>query len=677
MRSIDCPVEKVLIVANRWGARLDDSVEKALESIRANPPPGIGTLEVYETRGNLGVAGSYNYILRELGPCIIACNDTRFLPGTLARCIEFIAANPEAVLHFLFAMCIFHVPQAFLDRVGYFDENFWPWGWDDIDLGYRFKKLALRTADFHGRENGIVHDHPTQSIFAADTTLRKWMVEMSNENSAHGMAKWGLRKEHLYMLHKHDQWAIDPTVMRNAGNGWRLDVGERMRRINLLRSETGIETPLVFCMAGDREEQMLQDEAGEPVVCVATIWPGNPGDRAEDFVLRELLAEHAREAWRLRLVVASAHRSGLEAARAVCGEFPAVPVEFWFLETEYAGTRPEEISFCKEELARRLAILPGWEWLYFYDADVWTQIGQVPEWMRIIGGERERCFVKIKYTLKDRLESPAHTLGAYFHHRSLLEGKEYWKVIFPKDSGGRRSGAPDCLLHDYLEGNGCRKVVPKGMQTVHFITRHDAHGFDDGVCFPIMGARDESGRWAVGKPPFSAPLVENPWMSLQELAVMELVLPRDSVVLEYGSGGSTRWLAQRVKVVHSVEHNPEWAARVARSLPPNATLHLQKAESPHHGCDAAKPGQFAAYVQTPDSLGVGFDACLVDGRARIECAIAAASWLKPDGWLFFHDWFPRERYTSRLAELLPFYELREELCVRSGQSLAVFVRRAG
>ena len=50
--------------------------------------------------------------------------------------------------------------------------------------------------------------------------------------------------------------------------------------------------------------------------------------------------------------------------------------------------------------------------------------------------------------------------------------------------------------------------------------------------------------------------------------------------------------------------------------------------------------------------------------------------VKPGGWLLFHDWFPRSRYTSRLAELAPFYELREDLSVRNTpQTLAVFGRR--
>jgi hypothetical protein len=164
-------------------------------------------------------------------------------------------------------------------------------------------------------------------------------------------------------------------------------------------------------------------------------------------------------------------------------------------------------------------------------------------------------------------------------------------------------------------------------------------------------------------------------MGKEELAVIEKLLSPEMTMMEFGSGGSTQWLSARVKAVHSIEHCKEWACRVRAVLPSNASLYERKPEFPHHGCEPAKPGQFTKYVETPDSLGVMFDACLVDGRARIDCAIAAAKWLKPGGWLFFHDWFPRERYTSRIGELLPFYELHEDLCVRSGQSLAVFARR--
>lgn len=243
-------------------------------------------------------------------------------------------------------------------------------------------------------------------------------------------------------------------------------------------------------------------------VIYATIYPPNPAKRAETFVTRELVREYlaAPRAWRLEVVIASAHAASLDAARAVMAEFPQVPADFWYLETKYAGTRAEEISYCKEQLPLRLAQRPGWDWLLFMDADVWTRISQVDDWMQRVGEERASRFIKIKYTLRDRLQSPAHTLGAYFHHRELLTRMEYWKIIFPRDAAGRRTSAPDCLLHDYLEGNGCKKIVPEPIATLHFQNARDAQWYCDGRCLAWPGVRDAQGilapaAWAGSPPP--------------------------------------------------------------------------------------------------------------------------------------------------------------------------------
>ncbi len=222
-------------------------MEAALESLANSHPACIGSFEIVETGGNLGPAGSYNMGMTLLGPCIIAANDTRFSPGVLKRCGEFIAGRPEHALHFLYAMCVFSVTRVFLDEVGWFDENFWPWGWDDIDVGFRMKKRGLETAIFTKDMGTIFHDHPTQSIFASAEPLRKWMQRTAGKNTAHGMRKWGIREEHQFMLNKGNRWAIDPAVLMDAGNAWTLDLATREERMRLLKAEVGIETPLRFC----------------------------------------------------------------------------------------------------------------------------------------------------------------------------------------------------------------------------------------------------------------------------------------------------------------------------------------------------------------------------------------------------------------------------------------------
>lgn len=249
-------------------------------------------------------------------------------------------------------------------------------------------------------------------------------------------------------------------------------------------------------------------------VIYATIYPFDPAERSETWVTRELIREYLAEArgWRLEVVIASAHAEGLVAARAVLAEFPEVTAEFWHLETPYAGTREEEISFCKEELPKRLAVKEGWDWLLFMDADVWTRIAPVVAWMGRLGEGRGRRFIQIKYTLRDMLKSPAHTLGAYFHHRELLVGLEYWRVVFPRDAEGRRKGAPDCYLHDFLMAEGCEKIVPEPMVTLHFQNTRDAQWCGGERCLAWPGVRDAAGRlaaeaWAGGAPPATEPAV--------------------------------------------------------------------------------------------------------------------------------------------------------------------------
>jgi hypothetical protein len=224
-------------------------------------------------------------------------------------------------------------------------------------------------------------------------------------------------------------------------------------------------------------------------VVYATIYPPKP-ERVETFVTRELLREYvaAERGFELRVVIASAHRGSLEKAGEVLREFPTVPAKLVFLETEHAGVRAEEISFCKERLPE-LLMAEEFDWLLFMDADVWTPIAQVPEWIGIVGDEPERRFVKVKYCLRSQLASPHDTLGAYFHHKALLERMKYWKVVFPKNANGKRLGAPDCCLHDYLEGNGCKKIVPERLTTFHFLNAEDAHVYRNGELFPMKQAR--------------------------------------------------------------------------------------------------------------------------------------------------------------------------------------------
>lgn len=120
-------------------------------------------------------------------------------------------------------------------------------------------------------------------------------------------------------------------------------------------------------------------------------------------------------------------------------------------------------------------------------------------------------------------------------------------------------------------------------------------------------------------------------------------------VFEWGSGGSTLWLARRARRVVTVDHSAEWHRKVSEaaqehSLPVEALL---RPAVPSPGCDHsgghnwAMPGcDFSAYVAAISGL---YDFILVDGRARNMCFQAALGHLRPGGYLVLHD-AERDRY---------------------------------
>ena len=102
----------------------------------------------------------------------------------------------------------------------------------------------------------------------------------------------------------------------------------------------------------------------------------------------------------------------------------------------------------------------------------------------------------------------------------------------------------------------------------------------------------------------------------------------EDVGLEWGSGRSTLWFAQRTSQLVSVEHDETWYQTVAsklrnRSLQ-NVVYKLRTAE--------------ADYVAAAQDISpVSLDFCLVDGIARDSCALASLPLLKPSAILILDN----------------------------------------
>jgi SAM-dependent methyltransferase len=148
----------------------------------------------------------------------------------------------------------------------------------------------------------------------------------------------------------------------------------------------------------------------------------------------------------------------------------------------------------------------------------------------------------------------------------------------------------------------------------------------------------------------------------QLLAIVESVGPR--VLVEWGSGGSTRALLERVPSIErylSIEHHGGWVENVASHVDdPRLELH-------HVGPDIDMPADgapreeiiawdkrcedeasaMATYVGFPRTLDVIPDLVLVDGRARVHCIREGFELLRPGGVLVLHD-AQREAYHGAL-----------------------------
>ncbi len=123
------------------------------------------------------------------------------------------------------------------------------------------------------------------------------------------------------------------------------------------------------------------------------------------------------------------------------------------------------------------------------------------------------------------------------------------------------------------------------------------------------------------------------------------VMQRPLRVLEWGSGGSTVQFSRKLprgSTWLAIEHQGEWASKVSSELqrahiswskvvrvPPNGT-HVE-------GLDDGDECTFADYVARPRLELPGFDAVLVDGRARNACMREAWRILAPDGFVVLHD----------------------------------------
>lgn len=125
-----------------------------------------------------------------------------------------------------------------------------------------------------------------------------------------------------------------------------------------------------------------------------------------------------------------------------------------------------------------------------------------------------------------------------------------------------------------------------------------------------------------------------PWLTPDAIALIDQLLRPSDRVFEWGSGRSTRWFADRVGSITSIESNAAWHAQVESQL-----RDLPGARCIHVPCGAEGPASAReAYCGALDDLGAApVDVVLVDGLVRDRCALSAVGALAPGGLLIIDD----------------------------------------
>jgi len=146
-----------------------------------------------------------------------------------------------------------------------------------------------------------------------------------------------------------------------------------------------------------------------------------------------------------------------------------------------------------------------------------------------------------------------------------------------------------------------------------------------------------------------------PWISYDAIRTLDGLLKPDMTVLEYGSGMSTLWLAERVRSVVSVDDSAEWIAYQREGMQRRGISNVTLV----HAADKAT---YSRPAEGP------FDFILIDGRYRDECARQALRLLKPGGAIYLDN-----SDVVRFSDLDGNLDDARELLARDAGSVEAFV----
>ena len=140
--------------------------------------------EVFRPGRNLGVSAAWNHIITTQDePLIMVCDDITFHADTIRVLVEAYNAHPEISF-----FSVYMQRRALLERIGGYDEAFWPAYFEDNDYVYRMRLAGV----LHMAVPDIGYNH------VGSATLRSFNENEMREHHSrfnglrdHYVRKWG------------------------------------------------------------------------------------------------------------------------------------------------------------------------------------------------------------------------------------------------------------------------------------------------------------------------------------------------------------------------------------------------------------------------------------------------------------------------------------------------------
>jgi len=198
-------------------------------------------------------------------------------------------------------------------------------------------------------------------------------------------------------------------------------------------------------------------------------------------------------------------------------------------------------------------------------------------------------------------------------------------------------------------------------------------------------------QWIISQRPGTASHEEGiPSIPLEAISWMESFLKKDMKVFEWGSGGSTIFIAQRVRELVSIEHDVKWYDIVSQLIKryeiSNCKLLLKNPQFINNqlgrnevkflpdylACEKGGQGfYFETYCRAIESYpNEYFDLVFIDGMARQSCITHALKKIKPEGFLMLDDTYKKE-YAS-VEQLLKRWKRKDFFGFKPGNRNRVY-----